>query len=82
MENAVVEHPEEWPHFAKLKEIDQSTPVYPRQTYLLDGLLPTGKVHVLVGSSGVGRVHSSMTSSTAGNTKQQSSDAKQLDIRT
>ncbi len=49
MDNAVVEDPTEWPHFAKLKEIDESKPVYPRQTYLLDGLLPTGEVHVLVG---------------------------------
>jgi AAA domain len=55
MDNAVVEQPAEWPHFAKLKEIDESKPVYPRQTYLLDGLLPTGEVHVLVGSSGIGK---------------------------
>ncbi len=55
MDNAVVEDPTEWPHFAKLKEIDESKPVYPRQTYLLDGLLPTGEVHVLVGSSGIGK---------------------------
>src|SRR5271169_1674953 len=55
MDNAVVEEPAEWPHFAKLKKIDESTPVYPPQTYLLDGLLPTGEVHVLVGSSGIGK---------------------------
>jgi hypothetical protein len=55
VENSVVEAPAEWPHFAKLKEIDQSKPVYPSQTYLLDGLLPTGEMHVLVGSSGVGK---------------------------
>jgi AAA domain-containing protein len=55
MDNAVVEEPAEWPHFAKLREIDESKPVYPSQTYLLDGLLPTGEIHVLVGSSGIGK---------------------------
>lgn len=55
LDNAAVEQPAEWPHFAKLKEIDGSKPVYPPQTYLLDGLLPTGEVHVLVGSSGIGK---------------------------
>jgi AAA domain len=55
IDNVVIETPTEWKHFANLKEIDESTPVYPPQTYLLEGLLPTGEVHVLVGSSGVGK---------------------------
>ena len=55
MDNETVEQPAEWSHFAKLQDIDESTPVYPHQTYLLDGLLPTGEVHVLVGSSGIGK---------------------------
>jgi hypothetical protein len=42
-------------HFSRISEIDKEKPVYATQTFLVDGLMPTGEVHVLVGASGVGK---------------------------
>ena len=42
-------------HKELLERTDREEPVYMAQEYIVDGLMPTGEIHVLVGPSGSGK---------------------------